>query len=160
MKKRNSKSCLRAAACAVIAILLSRDFAMAQKSNFDAFFKTKDMEARFAHIPAELRQRMAPELRTIAMEKFGGKEKSEKTILAALRWLKDHQNADGSWSDACRPSMTGFALLCFLGHGELPASPEFGPAITKGVEWMRTRAVEYNGRMSLTKEGWEGCRCL
>ena len=89
------------------------------------------------------------------MEKFGGKAKSEKAVLAALRWLKNRQNADGSWSDACRPSMTGFALLCFLGHGELAVSPEFGPSVTKAVEWMRTRAVEFDGRMSLTKGEWE-----
>ena len=88
------------------------------------------------------------------MQKMGGKEKSDKAVLAGLRWLKDHQNEDGSWGEQFKPGMSGLALLCFLGHGELPEAPEFGPTVKKAVDWMIARGGEFNGRMSLTKDGW------
>jgi hypothetical protein len=30
--------------------------------------------------------------------------------------------------------MTGLALLCFLGHGEITSSPEFGATVQKAVD--------------------------
>jgi hypothetical protein len=84
----------------------------------------------------------------------GGKEKSEKAVMAGLRWLVKTQNADGSWSTENKPSMTGFALLCFLGHGETPESPEFGPTVKKGVDWLLAKGTEFQGRLSLTRDGW------
>ncbi len=114
------------------------------------------VERRYASIPPLLRSRMHPELRRAAMAKYGGVEKSEKAVLAGLRWLKDHQNADGSWSDEYKPGMTALALLCFLGHGELPDSPEFGATTKKALDWMLERGNEFDGRMSLTKSRWGG----
>jgi hypothetical protein len=52
--------------------------------------------------------------------------------------------------------MTGLAILCFLGHGELPESPEFGPTVKKALDWVLERGNEFQGRMSLTKDGWGG----
>jgi hypothetical protein len=100
--------------------------------------------------------RMGGTARAAGMAKFGGKEPSEKAVMAGLRWLKDHQNPDGSWSDEYKPAMTGLAILCFLGHGELPESPEFGPTVKKALDWVLERGNEFQGRMSLTKDGWGG----
>jgi hypothetical protein len=94
--------------------------------------------------------------RAAAMKKMGQKEKSEKAVMAGLRWLKQTQNEDGSWSNEHKPSMTGLAILCFLGHGETPESPEFGPTVKKGLDWMLAQGTEFQGRMSLTKDGWGG----
>ncbi|HEY2343132.1 MAG TPA: prenyltransferase/squalene oxidase repeat-containing protein, partial [Chthoniobacteraceae bacterium] len=91
-----------------------------------------------------------------AMEKSGGKRESELAVLAGLRWLKEHQNDDGSWGAEFKSSMSGLVLLCFLGHGEQPEDVEFGPTIKKAVDWMIDRGAEFNGRMSLTKNGWGG----
>ncbi len=91
-----------------------------------------------------------------AAMKTGGTEKSEKAVVAGLRWLKQHQNPDGSWSDEFKPAMTGLALLAFLGHGELPESPEFGPTVKRSLDWVLARGQEFDGRMSLTKDGFGG----
>ncbi|HEX8312151.1 MAG TPA: prenyltransferase/squalene oxidase repeat-containing protein [Chthoniobacteraceae bacterium] len=107
-------------------------------------------------LPASMAGRAGGQRATVAA-KAGGKEKSEKAVMAGLRWLKQNQNEDGSWSKTQhKPAMTGLAILCFLGHGELPESPEFGPTVKKGIDWLLARGTEFEGRMSLTKEGWGG----
>ncbi len=71
------------------------------------------------------------------LEKYGGGADTEKAVINALNWLKDNQNADGSWGDAdptFRNELTGLALLCFLGHGETSQSAAYGAAVSKGLE--------------------------
>jgi hypothetical protein len=94
--------------------------------------------------------------RASAMAKFGGKEKAEKAVLAGLRWLKQHQNENGSWSNQYTPSMTGLAVLCFLGHGELPDSPEFGPTVKRGLDYLLENGKKFQGRMSMTQGSFPG----
>jgi hypothetical protein len=50
--------------------------------------------------------------------------------------------------------MTGLALLCFLGHGELPESPEFGLTVNRAVQWLVDGGTTYGNRLSMTKDGW------
>ena len=107
-------------------------------------------------VPSAMGGRMGGTNRGMAMMKNQGKDKSEKAVMAGLRWLKDHQSADGSWSDEHKPAMTGLGLLCFLGHGELPESPEFGETVKKALDWILARGTEFQGRMSMTKDGWGG----
>lgn len=98
-------------------------------------------------IPGTMAGRMGGTARASAMAKFGGKEKAEKAVMAGLRWLKQHQAEDGSWSPANKPAMTGLAVLCFLGHGELPDSPEFGPTVKRGLDWLLTTGTKTQGKM-------------
>lgn len=107
-------------------------------------------------VPSDMAGRMGGSARASAMMKNKGKEKSEQAVMAGLRWLKEHQNSDGSWSEENRPSMTGFAVLCFLGHGETPESPEFGPTVKNGLDWLLAKGTEYQGRLSMTRDGWGG----
>ncbi|MEO7317983.1 MAG: prenyltransferase/squalene oxidase repeat-containing protein [Chthoniobacteraceae bacterium] len=107
-------------------------------------------------VPSAMGGRMGGTARGMAMKKEGGKDKSEKAVMQGLRWLKDHQNPDGSWSNEYNAGMTGLAMLCFLGHGELPESPEFGETVKKALDWILARGTEFQGRMSLTKDGWGG----
>lgn len=81
--------------------------------------------------------------RKAALKRYGGGSHTERSVVKALRWLRDHQNPDGSWGDGVAeyfPSLSGLALLTFLAHGETPQSPEFGAcvlkAIKKLVEWV------------------------
>jgi len=78
-----------------------------------------------------------------ALNKYGGSGKTEGAVLRGLRWLKEHQNPDGSWGDtakASEPAFTGMALLAFLAHGDTPTSAEFGPTVKKAI----MKLVEYS----------------
>ena len=77
----------------------------------------------------------------------GGSTASSAAVLRALRWLKKHQQSDGSWvaegggkqtgrhNTGSAPAMTGLALLTFLAHGETPVSEEFGDTVTQAMHW-------------------------
>lgn len=68
--------------------------------------------------------------------------------MAGLRWLKKTQNADGSWAAEHKAAMTGFAVLCFLGHGETPESPEFGPTVKRGLDWLLATGTAGHGKLA------------
>ncbi|MBC8329091.1 MAG: hypothetical protein H8E31_10130 [Planctomycetes bacterium] len=88
---------------------------------------------------------------------------SEKSVMAALRWLRDHQAPEGYWdSDEFmyydkrpeRPESdgpgspvndvgdTGLALLAFLGHGDTLSSGEFSDQVIRGVNWLRASQLD------------------
>ena len=64
-----------------------------------------------------------------------GDANTERAVLKALRWLKLHQQSDGSWPGV-KPAMTGLAVLTYLAHGETPSSPEFGTTVERGLEFL------------------------
>ena len=73
-------------------------------------------------------------------------ESVERAVIKALNWLTAKQNGDGSWGKTYQGAMTGFALLCYLGHCELTDSPEYGEAVAKGIKYL----VELGDK----KDGW------
>ncbi|MCX7592096.1 MAG: terpene cyclase/mutase family protein [Kiritimatiellae bacterium] len=87
-----------------------------------------------------------PGARGVALKTYGGNILTEGAVLRALRWLKKFQEANGSWTEssgggkggagAAPYAMTGFALLAFLGHGETPASEEFGETVEKAIQFL------------------------
>ena len=72
-----------------------------------------------------------------------GTPETEKSVMAALRWLRDHQEADGSWGTGYE-AQSALAVLCFLGHGETPDSDDFGSTVSKGISYL-TSIVGPNG---------------
>ncbi|MFC1498647.1 prenyltransferase/squalene oxidase repeat-containing protein [Verrucomicrobiota bacterium] len=81
------------------------------------------------------------------LRRFNAPEGVECAVMKALRWLKKHQEPDGSWLGTSGGSknvkhanassaFTGLALLTFLAHGELPGSGEFGDTVEKAVKWL------------------------
>jgi hypothetical protein len=83
-----------------------------------------------------LGMRMGPQ-RSIAMKNHGASAATEKAVMAALRWLKQNQEPDGSWKTSKSDyGGSGLALLAFLGHGETPDSEEFGATVQKGLTFL------------------------
>lgn len=105
-------------------------------------------------LPLILAARASVAERAMAMKVYGGKPESEEAVLRGLRWLVANQNADGSWGKGDGPvsaAMTGFSILSLVGHGETPASPEFGPAIQKAIDWTIQNGGNNEGRLSMEK---------
>ncbi len=78
-----------------------------------------------------------------AVKRFGGSEKTESAVEAALRWLARHQEEDGRWDpgkwegNAKYPvSMTGIALLAFLGAGYTDKSGVFRDNVRRAQNWL------------------------
>ncbi|OGV68363.1 MAG: hypothetical protein A3K19_28085 [Lentisphaerae bacterium RIFOXYB12_FULL_65_16] len=65
-----------------------------------------------------------------------GSSVTESAVLKALRWLKEHQSPDGSWSRTQPQAMAGLGLLTFLAHGDTQESPEFGATVTKAMQYL------------------------
>jgi len=76
---------------------------------------------------------------------------SEDAVLKGLNWLQENQNEDGSWGDRSPGAMTGLALLCFLGHGETPESPQYGHTVKRAVQWFLDNGTKFEGRLSMAK---------
>ncbi|MEI6807436.1 MAG: prenyltransferase/squalene oxidase repeat-containing protein [bacterium] len=81
-----------------------------------------------------------------AIKRGGGNNAGEQAVLKALRWLKAHQSEDGSWpGSGSQTAMCGLALLCYMAHGETPASKEFGVTVEKAIRYLMY-AQEANGK--------------
>jgi len=105
-------------------------------------------------IPAALAARFGAENRAKAMAMNGGKPEGEEAVIRGLQFLAKTQNEDGSWGKGLKPyvsAMTGFGLLSFLGHGETPDSPQFGPAVKSAVRWIAQNGRQSDGRLSMER---------
>ena len=69
-------------------------------------------------------------------------------VLAALRWLKAHQESDGRWEPATHSGSrsssdcgdTGLALMAFLGYGCTGTYPEeFAATVTQAINYLISR---------------------
>ena len=83
-----------------------------------------------------------------------GDANTERAVMKALRWLKLHQNSDGSWPGV-KPASTGLAILTYLAHGETPSSPEFGKTVERGLEFL-IECIRVNKEGKATMAGSDG----
>ncbi len=95
----------------------------------------------------------SPGARGSQLGRFGGGAHTEGAVLRALRWLKKHQEEDGSWRlqsgggsvdlrhtnkpRGAAVGITGLGLLTFLAHGETPQSPEFGSTVENAIRFLQ-----------------------
>ncbi len=99
-------------------------------------------------LPSAMSGRAGGTARAQMMEANKGKKEGEIAVMKGLNWLKTHQNPDGSWADADKSAMTGFALLSFLGHGETPVSVDFGATVQKAVDWLVAEGNKNDGKFA------------
>jgi hypothetical protein len=108
----------------------------------------KGISGGLGNLPGSMRGRVGTG-RAKAMEQNKMKTATEMAVLKGLRWLQANQNADGSWGDSNKGAMTGFGLLCVLGHGETPESQEFGLTVNKAVQWILDNGTKHEGRLHM-----------
>ena len=84
-----------------------------------------------------------------------GDASTEAAVLKALRWLKKNQKTNGSWPG--NPiSNTGLAILCFLAHGETPASKEFGPTVESAIQYLIGQQIQNGKNGGVSFNGVDG----
>ncbi|MFM2142107.1 MAG: hypothetical protein RLZZ476_651 [Verrucomicrobiota bacterium] len=108
---------------------------------------------KFVSLPRSFAARFTAATRRQKTLESGVTVDLEPVVIRALDWLKSQQNPDGSWGSANKAAMTGFALQCFLGHGETPESEAYGPSVIKGLIYLIELAKK-NPRGMLA-EKWE-----
>ena len=101
----------------------------------------------FGNIPTAMKKRCTKADRLQRLANSGGTPACEDAVVKSLRWLKKTQAKDGSWTRR-KTSMTGLALLCFLGHCETAGSEEFGETVLAAITFLVDKAMANNGKLA------------
>lgn len=102
----------------------------------------------------------------------GGTPESEKAVAAALKWLAEHQNPNGSWNfnhqtapmcagkcgdrgsmTDCTTGATGMALLPFLGAGQTHKEGKYRLTVEKGLYYLTSKMKVQNQTGNLAEGG-------
>ncbi len=81
--------------------------------------------------------------RGILLVQGGGDEKTEQSVARALAWLAAHQERDGRWDSVkyggkdADVSITGLALLAFLGAGHSEDNGKYYLQVRRAVRWLK-----------------------
>jgi hypothetical protein len=110
-------------------------------------FGTGPPGGTFVNIPTDLRKRCSQADRLARLDANGGTPECEDAVVKALRYFKQTQADNGSWSPQPVAS-TGLVLLAYLGHCETPLSPEFGESVTAAIVFLTDVAIKNNGKMA------------
>jgi hypothetical protein len=115
---------------------------------------TLPMVVAVAQLPPAYAQRGTEQGRLACIAENGGTPLVEAAVAKSLEWLSAQQNADGSWgADKYQCAFTGLALQCFLAHGQVPDSAQYGAVVSKGLGYLiRSAASQRSGIISLKPE--------
>ena len=105
-----------------------------------------------AGVPFAMKSRCSATERTALLRKHGGNQKVASAVKKSLDYLQGTQNEDGSWGDNHKAAMTGFALLCYLGHCETPDSPKYGDTVMKGIMYLVELSETNNGLLAVVND--------
>lgn len=104
------------------------------------------------------------EARSILLKAFGGTATSEAAVSSGLKWLKKHQNENGSWSfdhtrkacgESCTSSgnlknnfvgATAMAMLCYVGAGHTHQSGDYQDVVLKGLAFLESEYLDAEDR--------------
>ncbi|MFA4987042.1 MAG: prenyltransferase/squalene oxidase repeat-containing protein [Candidatus Brocadiia bacterium] len=85
-------------------------------------------------------------VRKLTLTERGGNQFSEKSVAFGLKWLADHQEADGHWDSSkwdgngsSAVGITGLALLAFAGAGHTERSGKYSRVVRKAIEWLASQ---------------------
>ena len=96
------------------------------------------------------------EERQHALEAGGGTAESEQAVALALKWLKERQQADGSWDfrnvgENAQPGIldsdlgaTAMAMLCFLGAGNTTRTGPEKDVVKKAFDYIKSQKDNSN----------------
>jgi hypothetical protein len=90
-------------------------------------------------------------------------EATKKATARALDWLKDRQNADGSFSDgayAHNTAITAYAMLAFMSQGHLPNQGQYGPEVAKAARFLVASQRENDGYLVGARGGNMYCHAM
>ena len=106
-------------------------------------------------LAVETSGRMSVQAKRALVAKFGGSPASEAAVALGMKWLKNHQLADGSWNfshskhpdckgncsqdgsfSACPTGATGMALLAFLGGGHTHRKGDYQRNVKRGLDYL------------------------
>jgi hypothetical protein len=113
-----------------------------------------------------------PRLRVEVVTREGGTTLTEAAVARGLRWMTNHQNADGSWSlwgfskagdcncggDGAYRSKspgTALAMLPYLGAGQTHLAGKYKGTVSRGLRWLIQNQKE-NGDLRAGANGNEG----
>jgi hypothetical protein len=102
----------------------------------------------FDNVPPIMKKRCSVQERMKRLQEAGGTPECEDAVINSLNWLKQTQNADGSWDKAHPVAMTGLAILAYLGHCETPQSTEFGDTVSRGIGYLVNIGLKNDGRLT------------
>ena len=77
-----------------------------------------------------------PRQRLEKLRAHGGAPECEAAVSAALEYLKNKQNPNGSWGAPEQVGTTALALLAYLGRGETGESTSYGNTIVKAIMFL------------------------
>ncbi|MDZ4401142.1 prenyltransferase/squalene oxidase repeat-containing protein [Prosthecobacter sp.] len=108
-------------------------------------------------VPLAMRSRGNVDNRLKLLTKRGGLPGAEDAVQRALDWLGRMQNEDGSWGKTYKVAMTGFAVLCFLGHGDTVDSAKYGREVTRGVHFLTEVSAKNEGLLATVPRSNGAC---
>jgi hypothetical protein len=121
-------------AAAAIALTLAVRISAQAPSQPDQLNRTGHFSDRSTNDKATAAHRRAPRMEVLSAAEW---KRIDDSVVAALRYLASHQNADGSFvsDDAGQPAVTSLCVMAFLSAGHQPGDGPYGRLIERAIDF-------------------------